>query len=130
MKWDMGAHKDYWQGLLARFGDRPVLSRRELIDLFRADEAFDEARMSSLFALLEEIYRIPAGILRPSDHIDLLVERVPEKRWWRGPVHDVIAGDRQFWIQEELARQTKGRLDGDEIGEIKTVLDLVRAWCE
>jgi len=126
----MGAHKDYRAGLLARFGGRPVLPRRELINLFRAGEPFDEEKMSPLFALLEEIYRIPAGVLRPSDDINLLVERVPERRWWRGPVHDVIAGDRQFWLQEELARQTKGRPEKDEIGEIKTVLDLVRAWCE
>jgi hypothetical protein len=57
--------------------------------------------------LIEEAYDIPAGLIRPNDRIDKVTGRVPEERWWRGPIHDLIAGDRQFWLQDEFGRKLK-----------------------
>src|SRR5947207_14735394 len=103
----MGAHEDYRAGLLVRFGERDVLSKEELYDHFWADKGLDRTEVIGLFDLIEEAYDIPAAILRPTDAIAMLTDRVPEKHWWRGPIHAVIAGDRQFWVQEELGYKLK-----------------------
>jgi hypothetical protein len=103
----MGAHEDYRAGLLARFDGRDVLSKDELYDRFWASKGLDRAEVIALFDLVEEAYYISPGLLRPSDPIEMLTDRVPEQHWWRGPVHDVIAGDRQFWVQEELGHKLR-----------------------
>jgi len=125
----MGAHKDYRAGLLARFGERDVLSKDQLYDQFWAPRQLDRPEVIALFDLIEEAYEIPAGILRPNDGIDMLTGRVPEKHWWRGPVHDVIAGDRQFWLQEELVYKLNHYGTYNHIRRVNTIDELVLAWC-
>lgn len=125
----MGAHEDYRAGLLARFGERDVLSKDELYDRFWADRRLDQTEVFGLFDLIEEAYDIPAGILRPEDSIELLTARVPEQHWWRGPIHDVIAGDRQFWVQEELGHKLRDYGTYDHIQHIRTIDELVLSWC-
>lgn len=125
----MGAHEDYRVGLLARFGERDVLSKEELYDRFWAAKGLDRTEAIGLFDLIEEAYDIPAGILRPTDAIETLTDRVPEKHWWRGPIHDVIAGDRQFWVQEELGHKLREYGTYDLIQRINTIDELVLAWC-
>jgi len=115
--------------LLARFGEREVLSKNELYDRFWADRGLDRTEVIGLFDLIEEAYDVPAGILRPTDPIEMLTDRVPEKHWWRGPIHDVIAGDRQFWVQEELDHKLKHYGTSNYIRRIQTVDELVLAWC-
>ena len=125
----MGAHKDYRGGLIARFGKREVLSKDELYDRFWSDRHLDRAEVIGLFDLIEEAYDIPAGILRPTDAIEMLTGPVPEKHWWRGPIHDVIAGDRQFWVQEELGHKLRQYGTYDLIQRVNTIDELVLAWC-
>jgi hypothetical protein len=125
----MGAHEDYRAGLLARFGERDVLSKEELYDRFWADKPLDRTEVIGLFDLIEEAYDFPAGLLRPTDPIEKLTGRVPEKHWWRGLVHDVIAGDRQLWMQGELANKLRDYGTYDLIQQINTVDELVLAWC-
>jgi hypothetical protein len=129
IKIKMGAHTDYRAGLLARFGERDVLTKDELYLRYWADEGVNQAEVVQLLDLIEEAYSIPSGVLRPSDPIEMLTDRVPEKHWWRGPVHDVIAGDRQFWLQEELVRKLKQYGTYDKIARVNTVGELVLAWC-
>jgi hypothetical protein len=125
----MGAHEDYRAGLLARFDGRDVLSKDELYDRFWASKGLDRAEVIALFDLVEEAYYISPGLLRPSDPIEMLTDRVPEQHWWRGPVHDVIAGDRQFWVQEELGHKLRQYGTYDLIQRINTIDELVLAWC-
>jgi hypothetical protein len=125
----MGAHKDYRAGLIARFGNRDVLSKDELYDRFWSDRQLDRTEVIGLFDLIEEAYDIPAGILRPTDAIEMLTGRVPEKHWWRGPINDVIAGDRQFWVQEELGHKLRQYGTYDLIQRVNTIDELVLSWC-
>jgi hypothetical protein len=125
----MGAHKDYRVGSLARFGERDVLSKDELYDHFWANRSLDRLEVIGLFDLIEEAYEIAAGILRPDDSIEILTNRVPEKHWWRGPIHDVIAGDRQFWLEQELVNKLNHYGTYDHVHRVNTIDELVLAWC-
>jgi hypothetical protein len=125
----MGSYEDYRAGLVARFGERDVLSKDELYDRFWTDRNLDRTEVIGLLDLIEEAYEIPAGILRPNDPIEMLTDRVPEKHWWRGPIHDIIAGDRQFWVQEELDHKLRQYGTRDHIRRVHTVDELVLAWC-
>ena len=125
----MGAHSDYRHGLIARFDEREVLSKDELYLRFWADDGLNRTEVFELLDLIEEAYDIPAGLLRPEDPIDKLTDRVPEKRWWRGPVHDVIAGDRQFWLQEELGRKLKRYGISKKVERVHTIGEFVMVWC-
>ena len=126
---EMGAHKDYRAGLLARFGERNVLSKDELYARFWADRNLDRTEVIGLLDLIEEAYEIPAGILRPNDPIEMLTDLVPETHWWRGPIHDVIAGDRQLWVQEELDHKLREYGTYNHIRRVHTINELVLAWC-
>jgi hypothetical protein len=54
---------------------------------------------------------------------------VPARRWWRWHVHEVIAGDRQFWLQEELDKKLKMHGLSGKVRQVNTIDELVRAWC-
>src|SRR5690349_6575452 len=125
----MGAHSDYRNGLLARFSDREALSKDQLFQQCWEGSALDRKEVFELFSLIEEAYEIPAGLIRPNDPIDKLTDRVPEKRWWRGPFHDVIAGDRQFWLQEEFERKLKKYCLSRKDSKVDTINELVFIWC-
>ena len=125
----MGAHTDYQNGLLDRFADRKTLDRETLYNTYWAAEGLEPAAFYELVELIEEAYDIPAGLLRPTDPIAKLTGRVPERRWWRGPIHDVMAGDREFWLQEELDKRLKRSGLLQQVERINTVDDLVRCWC-
>jgi hypothetical protein len=58
----MGSYEDYRAGLVARFGERDVLSKDELYDRFWADRNLDRTEVIGLLDLIEEAYEIPAGI--------------------------------------------------------------------
>jgi hypothetical protein len=125
----MGSHTDYRNGLLARFAGREALAKDELYQAHWAQMGLDRNEVFELLDLIEEAYDIPAGLLRPSDPIDKLTDRVPEKRWWRGPIHDVIAGDRQCWLQEEFSRKLKKHGLTEGVEKVETIHELVMIWC-
>lgn len=125
----MGFHADYRNGLLARFADRVALSKDELFQRYWAAMRLDRDEVFELFELIEEAYDIPVGLIRPDDSIDKLTERVPEKRWWRGPFHDVIAGDCQLWLQEELDGKIKKYGLSKSVERVETIHELVMIWC-
>jgi hypothetical protein len=125
----MGAHDDYRNGLLARFADREALAKGELFERYWADMGLDRNEVFDLLDLIEEAYDIPAGLIRPNDPIDKVTERVPEKRWWRGPIHDLIAGDSQFWLQEEFSRKLKKHGLSESVEKVETIQELVMIWC-
>jgi len=125
----MGFHADYREGLLARFADRETLNHDDLYQLCCLKHKLNQVEVFELFALIEEAYKIPAGLLRPSDQIVTLTRRVPEKRWWKGPFHDVVAGDREFWLQEELDEKLQQYGLWDRVTQINTFDELVHAWC-
>jgi hypothetical protein len=125
----MGVHSDYRNGLLARFSDREAMSKDQLFQRYWKPSGLDRTEVLELLSLIEEAYGIPAGLVRPSDPIDKLTDRVTEKRWWRGPIHDVIAGDRQFWLQEEFGRKLKKYGLSKKVAKVETINELVMLWC-
>ena len=125
----MGAHSDYRNGLLVRFADREALSKDQLFERYWQGSGLDRKEVFELFNLIEEAYEIPAGLIRPEDHIGKLTDRVSEKRWWRSPFHDVIAGDRQFWLQEEFERKLEKYRLSRKVSKVDTIHELVMIWC-
>ena len=121
--------RDYKDGLLARFEGRKTLSGSELIAIFREAADYREKDLQRMFMVLEEIFEIPPGLLRPEDNVGKLTDRVPEKRWWRGPSHCVLAGDRQLWLQEEFSRRLRER-GTESPEEIRTLGELAQYWCD
>jgi hypothetical protein len=93
-------------------------------------QRFEIQDIKALLELIEEVYSLPSGLLRPDDSIDRLTLKVPETRWWRGPVHDVIAGDRQAWLEGEMQRRLRHNGAPKLQRRINTIHELACAWCE
>jgi hypothetical protein len=123
----MRAHADYRKGLLQRFADRQILSSHEMQTRYWSQLPVEQ--VADLLQVVEAIYGIPGGVLRPEDPIDRLTKKVPSSRWWRWPIHETIAGDREGWLAEELDDRIRVRGGSKPIKQVKTVDELVRVWC-
>jgi hypothetical protein len=115
--------------ILSRFGERKDLGKTGLYDqYFRATGLLQEDVFQCL-DLIEEELRIPPGILRPSDSLDLLFEPVSSRNPFRWMEYQVKAGDAQGAISGELSNRLRDYGTFDDWTTIDTVNDLVRAWC-
>lgn len=114
--------------LRSRLPDREEISAAELRS--RYWPALREEDVFALFDLIEQELEIPAGILRPTDDLDRLLEPVSIRRplwWWRV---EPSLEDGTSELNYELKKRMRAR--GDQIPRgfhIRTLDELVHAWC-
>lgn len=124
-----GLDQEYKNTLLARFADRESLNKQTFYRHYLQSQKIDQTEADELFELIEEIYQIPAGLLRPKDTIILLTGKVEHTKWWCGIFHETTAGNNEFWLQEELDKKLKKYGTEKNIKRIHTINDLFLAWC-
>jgi len=82
--------KDRWaEKLRERFAGREDLGKQKLFEEYFEPEGLERAQVMSCFEEIEMGFHIPVGILRPSDRLTKLTERIPasnpfEWLWWLG----------------------------------------------
>ncbi|MFN0138456.1 MAG: hypothetical protein ACKVQW_00020 [Pyrinomonadaceae bacterium] len=122
--------KDKWADKLrARFEDREDLGKERLFKEYFEPQGLDKAEVMSCFEEIEMGFHIPVGILRPSDKLTKLTERVPasnpfEWLWWLGRNEFSDQG-----LLEELGVRMKNKGTSNDWKLIDTFDDLVQAWC-
>jgi hypothetical protein len=114
-----------WPGLLDRLKAREKLSPAQMHERFFAGLPRDA--VLECLALLDE-EAIPAGLLRPDDHlVDLLTPTT------RNPLRWLFARasfeDRLGEIDYRLTQRTKARGTTGSQAKVETFADFVYAWC-
>jgi hypothetical protein len=123
-----GLDQEYKNNLLARFAGRESLDKETFYRHYFQPQNLGQTECDELFELVEKIYQIPTGLLRPTDDINLLTGKIENAKWWRGIFHELMAGDNEFWLQEELDKKLKKYGTHAQINQIKTCNDLFLAW--
>lgn len=77
--------------------------------------------------VLEDVFEIPAGWLRPNDDLALLLEP-PEMSFWERFAYEVRFGDRQLRLHELIEKRLSTNRARRMWPRISTVGDFVRAW--
>lgn len=112
--------------LLERFSDRSDIGvQRARIELWNSmpSPALDE-----LAELIQTEFGIPFGLLRPEDPIGRLVAPLPVQNLLTWIWTEAALEDATSELNYQLAKR-RPDLNKD-FGFIRTVEDLVRAWCE
>ena len=125
----MGMFENWRAALLARLGDREDLGKEELYARYWPDLLKEE--VFKAFDLIEQEYEVPIGVFRPEDELSKLFEPVASKNPLRWMSYQLMAGDKAFEIEGEMARKLR-KYDTEEEWErrtIRTFNDYVRAWC-
>lgn len=114
--------------LRRRLPERAVLNHAHLIAQFWP--ALPESDLRALFALVEQEFTIPAGMLRPNDDLDQLLAPLSIRRplWWFRV--EPALEDATSELSYQLARRLKA--SGHTVPKdfrVRTFNDLVLAWC-
>lgn len=116
--------------LLDRFEGREDLGYKELYEKYFEPQGLSEENVMECFKEVEFNFHIPVGILRPTDNMAKLTERVTTNNpfiwfWWLG--RNEFRGDD---LLDELNIRLRKYGTFDDWGKvINTFEDLVRAWC-
>ncbi|HEU0053870.1 MAG TPA: hypothetical protein VFQ39_11870 [Longimicrobium sp.] len=109
----------------ARFGPREILPRAEAYRAYWSD--FPEREVAAFFDPVAEEYDLPAGLLRPGDRLELLLEPVSSRnplKWlsWRAHGEDAAS---------ELSYQLKRRkfIPRVPLTPASTLHDYLSVWC-
>jgi len=122
--------KDKWtKTLLKRFEGREDLGKKGLYEKFFEPQGLAEKEVMECFEEIELGYPIPVGILRPTDKMSKLTDRITTNSpfkwfWWLGK--NEFSNDA---LLEELNIRLKKYETFNQWSVIETFEDLVHAWC-
>ena len=112
-----------------RFPHREDLGRDGVYNLYWAPGGLPREDVMALLELIEEEYFISAGILRPDDSLEKLLPPVRTRnplRWW---ACEPRLEDATSEVDYRLAKRIKAGVALEPRGPLKTINDLVYAWC-
>lgn len=118
----------YRRGLLRRFADREALPLEGAWAHFWSD--LPKSEVVDFLHEVEGSYRIPAGLLRPTDSVQLLVAPVPARSWWRDHCHDLYQGEAASTLEFGIVAKREGRSLPKPTAWPETIDGLVRLYCE
>jgi hypothetical protein len=122
------------QEILERFGGRENLSRDELYVRYFEGLGLLKDDVFECLKLIEDEYKLPAGLLRPDDRLERLFDPVAAKNPWQWLVYRTREGDSETEINYELGKRMRrsGTVQSwshvEKFGDL-SFLDLIRAWC-
>ncbi|SRR2546426_971021 len=117
-----------WQAeILKRFADREDIGKSAVYQGYWSE--MPEQAVMELFQLIEVEYKLPAGLLRPNDSLSKLLEPIKTGNPFKWLVYQLRASDRQSELNDELAKRMQEHDSSGSREEIRTIDDLVRAWC-
>ena len=128
--WSYQVKNNSWRNeILKRFADREDLGKLGLYDRYFRTKNLGQQPVLECLDLLEDELKIPPGILRPEDSLNLLFEPIKSRNPFRWMEYQVRASDRQGAISSELSDRLHEYGTFDDWKTIATVDDLIRAWC-
>lgn len=110
-----------------RFGEREIVSPEEIASSF--EPPLDASEVAELFRVIEQAYEVPAGLLRVSDNIDLLVAPIKTKNLLQSWQYEIRAGDALLELQRYLHQRLKANGRTKQWSQIDTFGQLLEAWC-
>lgn len=117
-----------WQSsMLSRFDDRDDLGQQGAIRSYWSD--LPESEVAELLSFIELEYGLPSGLLRPNDPVAKLMAPVPTRNPLKWMVYQTRSGDRNSELNWKVARKLREHNLEIQLDAIRTVDDLVRAWC-
>jgi hypothetical protein len=125
---------DWRDEILGRFAGREDLSKDELYDRYFEKLGCPKPNVFECLNLIELEYQIPAGVLRPEDKLEKLIEPVPTKNPWRWLVYRTHEGDSETEMNYELGKRMRSASTVqawshiENFGEL-TICELIEAWC-
>ncbi len=125
----LGLSQEYTNHVVSRFIGREQLSKENFYLRYWQDAQLNQQEVYDLCDLIEEVYGVSAGLLRPQDDINKLTDPAKTKKWWRNIFHESSAGDNEFWLQQELEKKLKKYGTTKLFKKIDTVDDLFQCWC-
>ncbi len=127
----MTASKSHWQReMLTRFSDRDDIGKEQFFERYFRSTGLPKQPVMECLEHIEIEYELPAGLLRPEDSLDKLVEMPKPKNIWQWFEYQVKAGDRQGELQYQVhKRLKKHKTLQDWKDKLLTIDDLLRAWC-
>jgi hypothetical protein len=114
--------RKWHEQILGRFPQREPLSLEESLRAHWTE--FNQNAAKAVLELIEDEYGIPAGTLRPSDPLRLLLEPVKV----RNPLQWLFFQSRSEDLQSELEYQLRRRGNTRNPAQILTIGDYVSAW--
>jgi hypothetical protein len=118
-----------FERLRRRFPPRDKLTKSDLAKRFFS--GYQEAETIELFDLIEREFHIDIGFLRPEDSLDTLFAPVSSWNPFSWAMFRALESDGVNEISTEVAKKRKRRgLPVVPANEVRTVGDLVHAWCE
>jgi hypothetical protein len=117
------------RGLRIRFADREDLGKTGVYRQYWSE--FPERAVMELFELIEMEYELPPGLLRPNDSVAKLVDPVKTANPFKWLFYQGRTEDRTSEINYQLGKRQwqSGTQKAWEHSKIRTVNDLIRAWC-
>ena len=116
----------------ARFDDREDIGRLTVSERYFLPEGLSKLEVFEILDFIESEYGPIAGLLRPEDNLkEKFFAPVKTKNALRSMTYEVRAGDRQLSMGDELEKRLRkyGIQKYNDWPRIRTLGDLVRAWC-
>src|SRR5258708_5350920 len=113
-----------------RFADREDIGRGRGFEMHFAEERLPKEEGFECFDLIETEFGYIAGLLRPEDRLEKLFEPVSSKNPFNWAGYQIMAGDRQLWLGDELFERMRehGTYAHRNSIRVDTIGDFVRAW--
>jgi hypothetical protein len=122
---------EWLAAIRGRFADRDDIGRERVYDTYFASEGLARNEVFECFDLIECEFGYIAGLLRPDDGLEKLIEPISGVGVFQSAGYEIMAGDRQLWLGDELFNRMRkhGTYDHRRSIRMETLDDFVKAWC-
>ena len=113
----------------SRFVDRQKLEPQAAYEAFWSD--FPQQAVMEFFQLIESEYQLSPGLLRPDDDVNKLLDPVKPVNFLKWVFYQAHMEDSASELSCQLGKreQQHGTQDAWQRAKIRTIDDLMRAWC-
>jgi hypothetical protein len=116
------------EGILERLAGRTALPKSEMFHTYWADAGVPEQEVVAALDLIELEFEIDAGLLRPSDPLDLLFSPPATRHPLRWMEIQTACGDRQREFSWQLCKRLRRHGTVAYWPRVMTVDEFIRAW--
>lgn len=121
---------EHWRKLkLERFNNRETLSYEELFKNYFSTLDLPKNEVKEFLNLIEDLYEVPIGKLRPYDSLSMLFSPVSARNFLEKLSYEIYDGDLEFELNEHLEKKIKKHEQTKQWSKLVTIKDCVLAWC-
>lgn len=120
----------HWRKLkLERFSDRETLSYEELFEGYFSILDLPKKEVKEFLNLIEDLYEVPIGKLRPYDSLSMLFSPVRARNFLERLSYEIYDSDLEFELNEHIEKKIKKQGQTKQWSKLVTIKDCVSAWC-